>query len=267
MTRIVQQLLATEGRIFMNNTANIFKNKKLFMPFITCGDPNLKVTEEMVYAMVDAGADGIILGIPFSDPTVEGDILQKSNMRAITGEDAVTSAKVFEMVAAIKNNVNVPLYIKTYANVVYSFGIEKFASRCKDVGVQGLILLEIPYEEKDEFEPFCKQYGVDYIMAVANTSNERIKPIVQEAEGFIYCMQANDGESMDKTIEKVKAIKDIPCIVGVPQFNKEQTSEIIKYADGVSVDNEIVTMLAEYNKDTSTHLAEYVKMIKMAMTV
>lgn len=267
MTRIVQQLLATEGRIFMNNTANIFKNKKLFMPFITCGDPNLKVTEEMVYAMVDAGADGIILGIPFSDPTVEGDILQKSNMRAITGEDAVTSAKVFEMVAAIKNNVNVPLYIKTYANVVYSFGIEKFASRCKDVGVQGLILLEIPYEEKDEFEPYCKQYDIDYIMAVANTSNDRIKPIVRDAKGFVYCMQVNDGENIADTIAKIRAIKNIPCIVGMPEVNKEQAAEIVKFADGISVDNEIVTMLAEYDKDTSTHLAEYVKMIKMAMTV
>ena len=156
----------------MSNISKAFEHGKAFIPFVTCGDPSLDVTEEVVYAMVEAGADLIELGIPFSDPTAEGPAIQGANIRALAG--GVTTDKVFDLVRKLRKKVTIPMVFMTYANVVFSYGSERFISTCKEIGIDGLILPDIPYEEKDEFDGICKQYDVDLISLIAPTSHERI---------------------------------------------------------------------------------------------
>ena len=165
-----------------------FEKGKAFIPFITCGDPSLEVTEQLVYAMEEAGADLIELGIPFSDPTAEGPVIQGANLRALKG--GVTTDKIFDMVAELRKEVTVPMVFMTYANVVYSYGIERFAKRAAEVGMDGLILPDVPFEEKEEFQPLCKQYGVDLVSLIAPTSENRIAMIAREAEGFLYIVSS-----------------------------------------------------------------------------
>ena len=165
-----------------------FANGKAFIPFLTCGDPSLEVTEQLVYAMEEAGADLIELGIPFSDPTAEGPVIQEANVRALAG--GVTTDKVFAMVEKIRKNTKIPMVFMTYANVVFSYGTERFIKKAAEVGMDGLILPDVPFEEKEEFDVVCKQYGLDLISLIAPTSHERIAMIAKEAEGFVYCVSS-----------------------------------------------------------------------------
>ena len=197
-----------------------FANGKAFIPFLTCGDPSLEVTEQLVYAMEEAGADLIELGIPFSDPTAEGPVIQEANVRALAG--GVTTDKVFAMAEKIRKNTKIPMVFMTYANVVFSYGTERFIKKAAEVGMDGLILPDVPFEEKEEFDVVCKQYGLDLISLIAPTSHERIAMIAKEAEGFVYCvsslgvtgMRTSITTDIGAMVKLVKAQKDIPCAVG-----------------------------------------------------
>ena len=204
-----------------------FANGKAFIPFLTCGDPSLEVTEQLVYAMEEAGADLIELGIPFSDPTAEGPVIQEANVRALAG--GVTTDKVFAMVEKIRKNTKIPMVFMTYANVVFSYGTERFIKKAAEVGMDGLILPDVPFEEKEEFDVVCKQYGLDLISLIAPTSHERIAMIAKEAEGFVYCvsslgvtgMRTSITTDIGAMVKLVKAQKDIPCAVGFGICDRE----------------------------------------------
>ena len=159
------------------NIAAAFGKGKAFIPFVTCGDPSLDVTEQIVYAMEEAGADLIELGIPFSDPTAEGPVIQAANVRALGG--GVTTDKVFDMVVRIRKKTRIPMVFMTYANVVFSYGTERFIKKASEVGMDGLILPDVPFEEKEEFDSVCKAYGIDLISLIAPTSHERIAMIAK----------------------------------------------------------------------------------------
>ena len=159
----------------MSKIQKAFEGKKAFIPFITCGDPDLETTEQLVYAMERAGASLIELGIPFSDPTAEGPVIQGANLRALSG--GVTTDKVFDMVVKIRKNSSVPMVFMTYANVVFSYGTERFIKTAAEIGMDGLILPDVPYEEKEEFDIVCKKYGIDLISLIAPTSHERVAQI------------------------------------------------------------------------------------------
>ena len=167
----------------MSKIARAFENGKAFIAFITCGDPDLETTAAAVRAAVENGADLIELGVPFSDPTAEGPVIQGANLRALQG--GVTTDQIFDFVRELRKDVAVPMVFMTYANVVFSYGAEQFISTCRDIGIDGLILPDIPFEEKDEFQPICKKYGVDLISLIAPTSQNRIAMIAKEAEGFL----------------------------------------------------------------------------------
>ena len=194
-----------------------FAKGKAFIPFVTCGDPSLDVTEKIVYAMEEAGADLIELGIPFSDPTAEGPVIQGANLRALSG--GVTTDKVFDMVEKIRKNSSIPMVFMTYANVVFSYGIERFCKRAAEVGMDGMILPDVPFEEKEEFASVAEKYGLNLISLIAPTSHERISMIAKEAEGFVYCvsslgvtgMRSQITTDIGAMVELVKAQKDIPC--------------------------------------------------------
>ena len=172
----------------MSNLKKAFQNGKAFIPFITCGDPDLETTAAIVRAMAEAGADLIELGIPFSDPTAEGPVIQAANARALSA--GTTTDRIFDMVCRLRAALAVPLVFMTYANVVFSYGTEKFLSACSQLGIDGLILPDVPYEEKADFEPACRKYGLDLISLIAPTSEARISRIAREASGFIYVVSS-----------------------------------------------------------------------------
>lgn len=255
----------------MSNISKAFEHGKAFIPFVTCGDPSLDVTEEVVYAMVEAGADLIELGIPFSDPTAEGPVIQGANIRALAG--GVTTDKVFDLVRKLRKKVTIPMVFMTYANVVFSYGSERFISTCKEIGIDGLILPDIPYEEKDEFDGICKQYDVDLISLITPTSHERISMIANDASGFVYCVSSL-GVTGTRTkittdigamVDLVKKAKDIPCAVGFGISTPEQAKQMAEKSDGVIVGSAIVKLCAQYGKDCVPYVRDYVKSMKDAM--
>ena len=196
----------------MSKIKQAFENGKAFIAFITCGDPDLATTAAAVRAAVENGADIIELGIPFSDPTAEGPVIQGANLRALQG--GVTTDKVFDLVRDLRRDVTIPLVFMTYANVVFSYGAEKFIGTCREVGIDGLILPDVPYEEKEEFLPLCRRYGVDLISLIAPTSENRIAMIAREAKGFIYLVS-----SLGVTGVRSEITTDLPSIVKVIREN------------------------------------------------
>ena len=248
-----------------------FSRGKAFIPFVTCGDPSLDVTEKIVNAMVEAGADLIELGIPFSDPTAEGPVIQGANLRALSG--GVTTDKVFDMVEKIRKNTDVPMVFMTYANVVFSYGTERFCKRAQEVGMDGLILPDVPYEEKEEFAEVADKYGLDLISLIAPTSHERIATIAKNAEGFVYCVSSLGVTGMRRQIttdigamvKLVKAQKDIPCAVGFGISTPEQAKKMAVQADGVIVGSAIVKLCESYGADCVPYIKEYVKSMKDAI--
>lgn len=248
-----------------------FAKGKAFIPFVTCGDPSLDVTEKIVYAMEKAGADLIELGIPFSDPTAEGPVIQAANLRALSG--GVTTDKVFNMVEKIRKNISIPMVFMTYANVVFSYGIERFCKKAAEVGMDGMILPDVPFEEKEEFASVAEKYGLDLISLIAPTSHERISMIAKEAEGFVYCvsslgvtgMRSQITTDIGAMVELVKAQKEIPCAVGFGISNPEQAKKMAEQADGVIVGSAIVKLCEAYGAECVPHVAEYVKSMKDAI--
>lgn len=255
----------------MSKIAEAFKGGKAFIPFITCGDPDLDTTAKIVKEMVANGADLIELGIPFSDPTAEGPVIQEANLRALTG--GVTTDKIFDFVRELRKTVTVPMVFMTYANVVFSYGAEKFISTCKEIGMDGLILPDIPFEEKSEFEDLCEKYDVDLVSLIAPTSENRIAMIAKEAKGFIYVVSSLGVTGMRSEITTdipaiVKLIKentDTPCAIGFGISTPEQASKMAACADGVIVGSAIVKKAAQYGTEAAGPIGEYVKSMKDAI--
>jgi tryptophan synthase alpha chain len=248
-----------------------FQNGKAFIPFITAGDPSLEVTEQLVYEMEKAGADLIELGIPFSDPTAEGPVIQAANIRALSG--GVTTDKVFEMVERIRKKSQVPLVFMTYANVVFSYGIERFVKRSAEVGMDGLILPDIPYEEKEEFDEVCRKYGLDLISLIAPTSHDRIRMVAKEAQGFVYCVsslgvtgtRSEITTDVDAMVKLVKEVSDIPVAVGFGISNPETAKKMAEVSDGAIVGSAIVKLCAKYGEDCVGPVGDFVREMKMAI--
>lgn len=255
----------------MNKIKNAFKNGKAFIPFITCGDPSLEVTEQLVYAMEEAGADLIELGIPFSDPTAEGPVIQEADLRALNG--SVTTDKIFGMVGNIRKNTQIPMVFMTYANVIFSYGIERFIKKAAELGMDGLILPDVPFEEKAEFDVICQQYGLALISMIAPTSHDRIRMIAKEAKGFLYCVsslgvtgtRSEITTDIGAMIQLVKEETDIPCAVGFGISTPQQAEKMAQISDGVIVGSAIVKQCGQYGELCVQHIAEYVKNMKDAV--
>lgn len=253
------------------NIAAAFGKGKAFIPFVTCGDPSLDVTEQIVYAMEEAGADLIELGIPFSDPTAEGPVIQAANVRALGG--GVTTDKVFDMVVRIRKKTRIPMVFMTYANVVFSYGTERFIKKASEVGMDGLILPDVPFEEKEEFDSVCKAYGIDLISLIAPTSHERIAMIAKEAEGFVYFVsslgvtgtRSQITTDIGAMVHLVKTEKQIPCAVGFGISTPQQAAKMAEQSDGAIVGSAIVKLCGRYGKDCVPYVKEYVKSMKDAV--
>lgn len=255
----------------MSNISSAFEKGKAFIPFITCGDPDLETTAAVVREAVKNGADLIELGIPFSDPTAEGPVIQGANIRALAG--GVTTDKIFDLVRELRTDVKIPLVFMTYANVVFSYGAEKFISTCRDIGIDGIILPDLPYEERDEFEPVCQKYGIALIPLIAPTSKNRIAMIAKAAEGFIYVVSSLGvtGERKEITTDIgsiVKVIREntsLPCAVGFGISTPEQAKKMSALSDGAIVGSAIIKIIEKYGKDAAPYVGEYVRSMKQAM--
>ncbi len=255
----------------MSNIAKAFAHGKAFIPFITCGDPDLATTAAGVRAAVAGGADLIELGIPFSDPTAEGPVIQGANLRALRG--GVTTDKIFAFVRELRRDVTVPMVFMTYANVVFSYGAERFIATCADIGIDGLILPDLPYEEKGEFQPICTRYGVDLISLIAPTSANRVAMIAREAEGFLYVVsslgvtgaRSRITTDLRSIVRVVRENTAVPCAIGFGISTPEQARQMADIADGAIVGSAIVQLVAEHGTDAPEHIETFVRSMKDAL--
>ena len=255
----------------MSNIARAFENGKAFIPFITCGDPDLETTEQLIYAMERAGADLIELGIPFSDPTAEGPVIQEANIRSLSA--GTTTDKVFDLVRRVRKTTQIPLVFMTYANVIFSYGIDQFAKTAAEAGIDGIILPDVPFEEAEEFDAPFAAVGIDRISMIAPTSHERIAAIAKKAHGFVYCVsslgvtgvRSNITTDIGAMVTLVKEQQDIPCAVGFGISTPEQARTMAAQSDGAIVGSAIVKLCAQYGKDCVPYVEEYVRSIKEAV--
>ena len=255
----------------MSNIAKAFDNGKAFIAFITCGDPDLATTAAVVREAVANGADLIELGIPFSDPTAEGPVIQEANVRALAG--GVTTDKVFELVRELRRDVTIPMVFMTYANVVYSYGAERFLATCEEAGIDGIILPDVPFEEKEEFLPYCRKHGVALVSLIAPTSSDRIAMIAKEAEGFLYIVsslgvtgtRSEIHTDLATIVAEVRRNTTVPCAIGFGISTPEQARAMADVSDGAIVGSAIVKLLAQYGKEAPKYVGEYVKSMKDAL--
>lgn len=256
----------------MSNIKSAFTNGKAFIPFITCGDPDIETTEKIIRSAAQNGADLIELGIPFSDPTAEGPVIQAANIRALA--NGVTTDTIFEMVRRIRSDVKIPMVFMTYANVVFSYDADKFISTCQEIGIDGLILPDLPFEEKEEFLPICQKYGVDLISLIAPTSDKRISMICKEAEGFLYIVsslgvtgtRSEITTDLSDLVSLVRENTDIPCAIGFGISTPEQAAKMAALSDGAIVGSAIIKIIEKYGKDAAEHVGEYIKSMKEAIS-
>ena len=255
----------------MSRIKEAFENGKAFIAFVTCGDPDLETTGAVVREMVKNGADLIELGIPFSDPTAEGPVIQGANLRALNG--GVTTDQIFEFVKELRRDVSVPMVFMTYANVVFSYGAERFISTCRKIGMDGLILPDLPYEEKEEFQPICRRFGLELISLIAPTSENRIARIAGEAEGFVYLvsslgvtgMRSEIKTDLASIVEAIRRNTEIPCAIGFGISTPEQAARMADLADGVIVGSAIVRLIEKYGRQAPEYVGRYVKEMKDAI--
>ncbi len=254
----------------MTKIADAFATGKAFIPFLTCGDPDLETTEKLIGAIAEAGADLIELGIPFSDPTAEGPVIQDANLRALSM--GTTTDKIFDMVRRVRQTVSIPMVFMTYANVIFSYGADRFLKTAAEIGMNGIIVPDVPFEEKQEFEPLCQKYGLAQISMIAPTSHDRIRAIAEQANGFLYCVSSL-GVTGTRTaittdigamVKLVKEVKDIPCAVGFGISTPEQAESMCRQADGAIVGSAIVKLIAQYGRDSVQPVADYVRTMKTA---
>ena len=255
----------------MSRIEEAFQKHKAFIAFITVGDPDLETTERVVHAAVENGADLIELGIPFSDPTAEGPVIMEADEVALKA--GTTTDKVFELTKKLRETITVPMVYMTYANVVFSYGCEKFAQKAADAGIDGLILPDVPYEEKEEFTEVFDRYGLDLISMIAPTSEDRIAMIAKEAKGFIYMVsslgvtgtRSEITTDISAMTDLVKKNSEVPCAVGFGISTPEQAAKMAGLSDGAIVGSAIIKIIGQYGKESAPEVGKYVKTMKDAI--
>ncbi len=255
----------------MSKIREAFQNGKAFIPFITAGDPTLEDTERFIVTMADCGADLIEIGIPFSDPIAEGIVIQEADIRALAS--GTTADKVFDMVSRVRKKVSIPLVFMTYLNPVYHYGYEKFFTRCEEAGISGIIIPDLPYEEKAEADGPAAAHGVELISMIAPTSEDRIRMIAKEAGGFIYVvssmgvtgMRSDITTDLPSMVRAIREVTTIPCAIGFGINTPDQAEKMAGIADGVIVGSAIVKIIERKGSGAAPEIAEYVRKMKDAV--
>ena len=256
----------------MNRIESAFKNKKAFIPFITAGYPNINKTEDFIYKMVSAGADLIEIGIPFSDPVAEGPVIQESSQKALAA--GTNLDKIFDLVKKVRKTVNIPLVFMTYVNPVFKYGYDNFFKQCSLIGIDGIIIPDLPFEEKNEILNYAKKYDVKIVSLIAPTSEDRIKQIAEEAEGFLYIVSSMGvtgvrteiKTDLKSILESVRKSTKVPAAIGFGIHSPEQANQMSKIADGVIVGSAIIKIIKQYGTDADDYIYDYVKSMKTAIS-
>ena len=244
------------------------EGRKALIAFITGGDPNIETTEKLILAMAEVGVDVVEIGIPFSDPVAEGEVIQAASKRAL--ENGCTVDKLFCMVKRLREKTEMPLLFMTYANPIYAYGKERFMKTCREVGIDGVIVPDVPFEEKAEFAKECETYQVRQISLIAPTSKERVELIAKEAEGFLYCvsslgvtgMRKEISNQVEEWIQQVRQVSTIPCAVGFGISTPEQAGVMAKIADGVIIGSGIVKIVEQYGRESIVPVQEFLRGVR-----
>ncbi len=256
----------------MSNIKNAFRaDGKSLIAFLVAGDPSIEKTIDYVLAAEKAGADLIEIGIPFSDPVAEGPVIQAANERALS--KGIKLYQIFDMVKKIREKTSIPMVFLTYINPVYNYGIEKFTAMCKETGIDGLIVPDLPFEEKGEIDSYCEKNGLDLIALVAPTSKDRVKKITERATGFVYCVSSMGVTGMRERIETdlrgmtaaIREFTDTPVAIGFGLSSPEQVAAIRDAADGFIVGSAIVKIIGEYGENAEEQLSAFVRNMKAAI--
>lgn len=254
----------------MSKIGNAFKNGKAFIGFLTAGDPSIEKSYEYIMTMVKAGADLVEIGIPFSDPIAEGVVIQEANIRALSVHTRLED--VFRLVEMVRKESQIPLVFLTYVNPIFNYGKEKFFAKCEEIGLDGVIIPDVPFEERDECASYAKAHGIDIISMIAPTSKDRIQEIAKVGEGFLYIVSSlgvtgtrtEIKTNLKEIIDVAKSVTTVPCAVGFGINTPEQAEKIAHVADGVIVGSAIVKIIAKYGTEAAPHIYEYVKSMKEA---
>lgn len=255
----------------MSKIKNAFKDGKAFIGFLTAGDPSIEKSCEYILTMEWAGADLVEIGIPFSDPIAEGLVIQEANIRALSANTRLED--VFRLVSMVRETSQIPLVFLTYANPIFNYGKEAFFAKCEELGLDGVIIPDVPFEERGEFAAEAERHGVDIIAMIAPTSKERIKEIAAVGQGFLYIVsslgvtgtRSEITTDLKEIVDVVKEVTDVPCAVGFGINTTEQARQIAGEADGVIVGSAIVKIIGQYGENAGPHLFEYVKSMKEAV--
>ncbi len=246
-------------------------NKKAFICFLTAGDPTADCTVEFILEMERAGADLVEIGIPFSDPTAEGVVIQEANIRAL--RNGMTTDGAFDIVRRVRERSQIPLAFMTYANPVFHYGYDRFFTRCEELGVDAIIIPDMPYEEKQEMEEPANAHNVALISMIAPTSEDRIQRIASEAKGFIYVVssmgvtgvRSEIRTDLGSIVESIRRVTDVPCAIGFGISTPEQAKKMAAVSDGAIVGSAIVKLIAKHGEQAAPEIYDYVKSMKDAV--
>lgn len=255
----------------MNKISKAFENGKAFIGFVTAGDPDLETSEKIMLKMAEAGCDLIEIGIPFSDPIAEGPVIQEANLRSLS--QGTTTDKVFELTERVSKQIDIPLVYMTYLNVLFKYGYDNFLEKAVKAGISGVIIPDLPFEEKQELQSVAEKYGIDVISLIAPTSENRIKMIASDAKGFVYAVsslgvtgtRSEITTDLDTIAKHIKDVTDVPVAIGFGINTPEQAKKYSEIADGVIVGSAIVKIIAKHGKNAPDEVYKYVKEMKDAI--
>jgi tryptophan synthase alpha chain len=256
----------------LSRIASVFTgaNHTALIPYITVGHPNIATTLKLVPLLASSGCDIIELGIPFSDPLADGATIQRASYEAL--RQGVTPHLCLEVAQELRRQTEIPLVFMTYYNPVLKFGLEQFCSKCAEVGIDGLIIPDLPPEEGQELEKSTRSHGLDLIYLLSPISTEeRIRIVVGKASGFIYLVSltgvtgARDRlpEELEGFVARVKKRTEKPLCVGFGVSTPEQAQRIAKVADGVIVGSRIIQLLDEDKSLKNAH--SFIKCLRQAL--
>ena len=247
------------------------EGRKALVTFVTAGDPDLATTENLVTEMFDSGADLVEIGVPFSDPIAEGGTIQRASLRALKHKTNLD--QIFEMVSRLRDTTDKPILLMMYINTVFRYGTEKFNDKCKKVQIDGVIIPDMPFEERDEVKEYAEKTGVRSIYLVAPTSKERVKMIAEESKGFLYIVsslgvtgtRSEISTDFDELLAPLKEGNYCPACIGFGISNGEQAKKMASYCDGCIIGSAIVNIVEKYGKDSIQPVGEFVKSVRKAL--
>lgn len=246
-------------------------NHKAFIAFLTAGDPDADSTVKFILEMERAGVDLVEIGIPFSDPTAEGVVIQDANIRAL--KNGMTTDGVFEIVRRVRGTSQIPLAFMTYLNPVFHYGYDRFFARCEELGVGAIIIPDLPFEEREEVEEPAAAHNVHLISMIAPTSEARIRSIADKAHGFIYVVssmgvtgvRSKITTDLGAIIESIRKVTSVPAAIGFGISTPEQARAMAAVSDGAIVGSAIVRLIEKHGREAAPYLYDYVKSMKEAV--